>query len=284
MAARRSAGNWCDARFGVSTGFLAQIDWQRPWLASVLTAAQPTVHAHDWRQALNDAARASNLRNHLGLPVQFVPQSELPPGVAYEAFIGATGKVPTRDNAHDFFNALVWLTFPRIKAQLNALQAAAIAQTCTAPESTGNVPQHRGKLRDAATIFDENAALLVTRNEDLTEALRQHRWHDLFVENRAVFERDCEVWLFGHALMEKLIAPYKAITAHVWVVAVGNEFFSLSRQDKCCWIDAEVTRRIANGLVTTDFTPLPVLGVPGWWPFQDAAFYSDATVFRPKRR
>jgi hypothetical protein len=268
----------------VSTGFLAQIDWQRPWLASILTVAQPIVHAHDWRQALNDAAHAINLRNHRDLPIQFVPQPELPSGVAYEAFISVTGKVPTRDNAHDFFNALVWLAFPRIKAQLNALQAAAIAQTSAAGECAGNVPQHRGKLRDAATIFDENAALLVTHNEDLAEALRQHRWHEMFVENRVVFEHDCEVQLFGHALMEKLITPYKAITAHVWVLAADNEFFSLSLQDKRCWIDAEVARRIANGLVTADFTPLPILGVPGWWPLQDAAFYADAEVFRPKRR
>jgi hypothetical protein len=26
-----------------------------------------------------------------------------------------------------------------------------------------------------------------------------------------------------------------------------------------------------------------VLGVPGWWPGQDEAFYSDDSVFRPKR-
>jgi hypothetical protein len=26
-----------------------------------------------------------------------------------------------------------------------------------------------------------------------------------------------------------------------------------------------------------------VLGVPGWWPDQDEAFYLDHTVFRPKR-
>jgi hypothetical protein len=36
-------------------------------------------------------------------------------------------------------------------------------------------------------------------------------------------------------------------------------------------------------LSTAGFTPLPVLGVPGWWPDQDDAFYLDHTVFRPKR-
>jgi hypothetical protein len=39
----------------------------------------------------------------------------------------------------------------------------------------------------------------------------------------------------------------------------------------------------AEGLSTAVFTPLPVLGVPGWRPGQDEDFYLDETVFRPKR-
>jgi hypothetical protein len=263
----------------VNAKFLDEIDWQRPWLAPLRPVAMQIVRAHDWRQALNLAAREINLRNHRDLPIQFVAQAELPPGLAYEAFIGATGKVPTRDNVHDIFNALVWLTFPRIKAQLNALQAAAIAQAA-ALESINSQP--RGKLRDAATIFDENAALLVTRNSSLVEALREHQWNDVFINRRAAFERDCEVWLFGHALMEKLVSPYKAITAHAWVVTTSDAFFSLPLETKRIWIDAAVTQKIENGFATVCFTPLPVLGVPGWWQLQDAVFYADSNVFRPK--
>lgn len=283
MAARRSTGNWCDAWFDVSERFFDGIDWRRPWLAPLLPVAMPLVQAPDWRQGLNAAARGLNLLNHQGMPIQFVAQSELPSGVAYEAFISATGKVPTRDNTHDFFNALVWLTFPQIKAQLNALQAAAIAQAADAASHTCAIPQHRGKLRDAATIFDENAALLVTRDLSLVDALREHQWNDVFVNRRVAFERDCEVWLFGHALMEKLVSPYKAISAHTWVVAAGDDFFSLSLRDKSIWIDAAVTQQVKAGLATTGFTPLPVLGVPGWWHSQDAGFYADSNVFRPKR-
>jgi hypothetical protein len=40
----------------------------------------------------------------------------------------------------------------------------------------------------------------------------------------------------------------------------------------------------AGELATASFTPLQVLGVPGWWPGQDAAFYLDTSVFRPKRQ
>src|SRR4051794_16460024 len=99
--------------------FLKLIDWERPWLALLRPVAQPILAAPDWRFALNDAAHAAGLCNHRGLPIRFVPQADLPAGVAYEEFIGDTGCVPTRDNLHDFFNALVWLTFPGIKQQLN---------------------------------------------------------------------------------------------------------------------------------------------------------------------
>ncbi len=228
----------------------------------------------------NAQAAALGLRNHLGLPIAFVPQESLPDGTAYEAFIGATGGVPTRDNLHDFFNGLVWLSFPRIKVQLNALQAAQIA--------LDGVGKSRGPARDGATIFDENAALLVVRDcaagHALTAALRDHRWRAAFIEQRASFGPDAQVWLFGHALMEKLVAPRKAITAHTRVVVAGDDFFGMEHDARRHWVDATVAQDLAgHGLSTADFTPMQALGVPGWWPDQDDAFYNDATVFRPKR-
>ena len=156
----------------MSPSFYSTIDWSRLWYASIHAAAQNIIHAPDWRAALNAQAVAQALRNQRGLPLAFVPQESLPEGMAYEAFIGAVGCVPTRENLHDFFNALVWLSFPRIKRQLNALQAAQIA--------VDGIGQSRGPARDAATIFDENAALLVVRDAPagraLVDALRSHQW------------------------------------------------------------------------------------------------------------
>jgi len=257
----------------VSRLFHEQIDWRRPWLQPFEAAAVPILQAPDWRHALNTAAARAGLRNHRGMPLRFVAQGDLPREVAYEAFISSTGCVPTRDNLHDFFNAMVWLTWPNVKQQLNALQAAEIVRSPAAS---------RGKLRDAATIFDENAAVLVTRDMGLADTLRAHRWRDLFVANRGAFGRDYEVRLFGHALMEKLVTPYKSITAHAWVVAVDDGYFSLPATDRAALIDTRVSAQLTLGLRTADFTPLPVLGVPGWWA-QDEAFYADAGVFRPKR-
>jgi hypothetical protein len=99
-------------------------------------------------EALN---RAHNEQGH-PIPVRFVPQSDLPSGVAYEQFIFDTGCVPTRDGAHDFFNGLCWLLFPKLKHRLNHLQAQALAL------QPSNLT--RGPVRDALTLVDENAAWL----------------------------------------------------------------------------------------------------------------------------
>lgn len=259
-----------------------QIDWTRPWLAPLRPVAAAIIHAADWRQALNAAAAERALQNHRGLPIRFVPQSDLPPATAYEAFISATGGVPTRDNLHDFFNALAWLTFPKTKACLNELQAMEITRA-SGVEAAGKPLLHqRGRMRDAATIFDENAALLIIRDMELLDALREHRWDEAFVHRRSAFWHDCEVWLFGHALAEKLVAPYEAITAHAWVIAT-DDFFKRPADERREWIDSEAANQLSNGLDISRFTPLPVLGVPGWWERQDAAFYMDEGVFRPKR-
>ena len=190
--------------------FFDQITWSAPWFDLVRPMAQQLIAAPDWRAKLNQLAQEQQLHNHQGMALEFIPQEELPDGVAYEAHISATGKVPTRENLHDFFNALVWLSFPRIKRQLNALQAAQIASL--------GIGKSRGPARDAATIFDENAALLVvehsTEGDELISALRQHEWESAFITQRHKFNQCAKVWGFGHALMEKLVTPYKAITAH----------------------------------------------------------------------
>jgi Protein of unknown function (DUF3025) len=260
------------------------LDWAQPWFAPVRAAAEAVATQTDWLSALNSRCRVLTLCNHRDLPLSFANQSALPEGAAYEAFISERGCVPTRDNLHDFLNALVWLSFPRIKAQLNALQAAQIARS--------GIGASRGSTRDAVTLFDENAAILAVRDsaegQALVAALRSHQWQRAFIDLRSAFGEHAEVWLFGHALMEKLVTPYKGITAHTWVLTLPEEFFGLALSARREWIDQAMadalTRREPDSLTTACFTPLPVLGVPCWWPGQDAAFYADATVFRPRPR
>ncbi len=256
--------------------WLGSIDWSRPWSAPLLPLAVPILEADDWRDALNRAASERGLQNHAGRALRFVPQEELPVGVAYEAFIANSGCVPTRDNLHDFFNALIWLAFPATKVRLNALQAAEIAVAGAA------APAGRGRLRDAATIFDENGAFLLSSDPARIEALRERRWTDFFLGAHEPFAGKCKVWIFGHALLEKLITPYKAITAHVYPLIVAPRVLALPCAERRARIDALAARAFDDNLATRHFMPLPVMGIPGWCGEQNGAFYADTDVFRPK--
>ena len=239
------------------------IAWQHPWLAPYQVCGQEIARACAlgmplW-QALNQCASA---------PVQFVPQSALPVGTAYEAFIAQTGQCPTREGRHDFFNGLCWIHFPATKRRLNQLQWAHIAADGVRPV--------RGPVRDALTVFDENAAFL-NAPDALWEALQAKQWQDLFGRLRPLWAQSRLV-LFGHALLEKLTQPRKSMTAHVYRVATHLR----SVADIDTWVAQDLR---SEHLATKPFAHLPVLGVPHWWPANaDAGFYDDATVFRPPRR
>ena len=214
----------------------------------------------DCAQALNSAVPSA--------PVQFVPQSALPAGEAYEAFIHRTGQVPTRDGLHDFFNGLCWLHFPLTKRRLNQLQAAQIAESGIQPV--------RGPARDGLTVFDENAAFF-QGPDALWDALAAKDWQSLFVTLRPLWAQ-AHLVLFGHALLEKLVSPRKPITAHVYRAQTATN----SIADLDAWMAADLS---AEKLATKPFAHLPVLGVPGWWPAnEDPSFYADASVFRAPRQ
>lgn len=254
---------------------LAEIDWAAPWLAPYRHELAQWGDGDDWLNSFNASAREHALVNAQDQAVYFVPQACLPPGQAYESHIWSTGQVPTRDNLHDFFNALMWLHFPLIKQRLNQLQAAAIERHGT---------HQRDRLRDALTLFDENAVLLVLTDEDWRAVLRQHDWHSLFVRDRDAWHSRVRPYLFGHALLEKLVQPFKAITGHCWLVLTDEDFFALDVTQQLAWLDHYTASRLDEALTTQDFSPLPIAGIPGWWGgVQDPAFYADTQVFRPRR-
>lgn len=207
--------------------------------------------------------------------VRFVPQADLPEGAAYESHIFATGGVPTRYNLHDFFNALCWMRFPQTKRRLNVLQANAI-------EEAGGVQSTRGPLRDALTLFDENV-LLMQAPEPLWQALRARQWTHLFVHLRPLWA-EASVVCFGHALTEKLIKPYKSITAHVLCLPVPAGLPSDTGAGPHPWDAWLATHLQPTWLVSKPFTPLPVLGIPGWCAANEVpGFYDDPQVFRLSR-
>ena len=248
----------------MDAGGLIRFDASQPWYAAV-AQLRTSVVAPDPRTELSRRAAELGVTTASGHPVEFVSEDDAPAGRAYETHIAATGRVPTRLNAHDLFNALVWLAMPRTKARLNALQAMAIGRE--------GIGARRGPLRDAATVFDENGALLVTEDPVLPELLRRRRWRDAFVERRAAWT-EVRVLCFGHALMEKFATPYKAITAHALVIARPP-------QSSLPAVDVAASTLIDAAFTTATLLPLPLLGVPGWCGENaDPAFYDDGAVFR----
>ena len=278
------------------------IDWQAPWFAPWVALGQPVctavVSGHSVAQALNNAAQRLGRAD-----LCFVPQSELPKGQAYEAFIHAQQRIPTRDNLHDFFNGLCWLRFGRSKRRLNQLQAQEIARQ--------GVAQQRGALRDALTVFDENAILLQAP-DGLWQALGARDWPSLFVHQRQLWSQ-ARVEVFGHALLEKLVQPYVAITGHAWRVGSAPVTAALqiepaepstpipaqtqsqsqspihSPAHAATDADAQLDAWLCDSLQEDHlrrkaFAPLPVLGVPGWWvPNETEGFYAQTHVFRKPR-
>lgn len=241
---------------------IAGVDWSAPWYDAWRVPGRRIVAdmaaGRELPSALNDAGAS---------PVRFVPDSALPDGIPYEQFIFERRECPTRETLHDFFNGLCWLCLPRGKAAMNAVQAEQIARH--------GIGARRGPVRDAVTLLDENGALL-DAPAPLWEALLERDWRRLFVDLRPLWAQ-AKVLVVGHALLEKLAQPRKDLTAHVWCEPA--DLSSLAAAD--AWVAARCT---ADRLAPKPFTPLPVLGIPGWWAAnQNFSYYEDSLVFRPHR-
>ncbi len=236
--------------------------WLAPWRAHIAAVQEHQRNGADLHDALNAAAGET-------AAVRFVPQADLPAGSAYESYIFNSKQVPVRADWHDFFNGICWLGLPRAKRAMNALQAGELA-------ARGAVGP-RGPVRDALTLFDENGAVLQAPAE-LWQALVERDWRRLFTELRPLWPQ-ARLLIVGHALLEQLLlSPRPGLCAHVLALPAPDAA-------SCEAADAWLAPLLTPGLLATKpFVPLPVLGVPGWWPANDdPAFYADTRVFRPPR-
>lgn len=203
--------------------------------------------------------------------------------VAYEETIYETGKVPTRSGSwHDLFGALIWCLFPQTKAKLNQLHYQDIQQF-------GKV--ERTKQRNALTLFDECGLVLVTKNIELVNALREHNWNKAFIELRELWSDSSEqgvvAYQFGHANYEMLTKPYIGLTGKWLWVDASAELSSLPLSTQYRLLDQKVTDKLVQGELqdNSNMYPLPLLGVPGWYDGnEDESFYDNTEYFRPKRK
>ena len=195
----------------------------------------------------------------------------------YEAYVHRTGDVPTRaDNWHDVFNALAWLAFPRTKAVLNRRHCEELARPAE--------PGRRGTPRDVLTVFDEGGVIVASTDASLLDLLRRFEWKALFWERRVEVLERMRFFVFGHAILEKALEPYKGVTAKALLLEVPQGFAQRPLVEQLAEADARTAEWFSrpDALSSTrTLSPLPVLGVPGWADNDSAAFYDDTNVFRP---
>ncbi len=212
-----------------------------------------------------------------GAPIRFVPPAT---SAQYEIRIFETGEVQTRaDNWHDLFNALVWLAFPKPKAVLNRHHYGEIRARRGEPL--------RGTARDVLTLFDEGGIVVASAGPELSDLLRDFRWKELFWRRRADVLRSMRFYVFGHAIYEKALEPYKGVTAKALIVDASPELLEAPLERQLAELDARAADYFSGreALASTrSLSPLPILGIPGWEPANAREeYYDDGAQFRPGR-
>ena len=229
---------------------------------------------------LNSEAGRRGLHTGGGFPLKFVAPDEHDVGYERRAF--DAGEITTRpDNWHDAFNALIWFRFPLTKAAMNRAHVAAL-------EASGQAgARERGPARDALTQFDECGVIVAGTEPGLWEGLRAHHWREVFVSRRDELLATTRFVLFGHASHDALRAAFiglcgKALFIETDIAGLRNidrgELQSLDEALACrlASVDFSATRQ--------RWQPLPLLGIPGVTPANEApAYYDDTRQFRPPR-
>ncbi|MBI4819450.1 MAG: DUF3025 domain-containing protein [Deltaproteobacteria bacterium] len=135
----------------------------------------------------------------LTLPVSFAPQ---PPRNRRQKYASRTyyqrivleRVVPSREgNWHDFFNMLVWTTFPRAKLAIHSRELELLEEHLDAPGRTN--------AEDTLSLLDEGGAVALVDGEEAKEALERE---DGAAISRCAERRACRVAIIGHAIYEHL--------------------------------------------------------------------------------
>jgi len=234
---------------------LADADWanvraqlQAPLFDSIREVLDQLSN-HEWPTlaALNAISEARTIFNIAGLPIRFVQPVQAGSAMQYETQIATTGEIPTRQNLHDLFNALQWLSFPLAKRAINAehvkrLQNGGLAEA-----------QARSTERDVLTMFDESGVIVASADASLLDLLRRFEWKTLFVTRRDDVIANMRFVLLGHGLMEKSLSPFIGLTGKAMLLNVAADAdldFAGAR-----WLsDAE------NLKTSRNLAPLPQIG------------------------
>ncbi|TCO40415.1 DUF3025 domain-containing protein [Dokdonella fugitiva] len=229
--------------------------------------------------------RRAHEEDGIGRPV-IVAQTRdlLDDGLHYEMRVAARSVLATRDgDAHDAFNALVWLRHPQLKWALNARQAADVARVGA---------KQRTRAQCALTHFDEAGAIVWLASPRLLAAWDAHDWNALFVGGQQAWGDELAVTVFGHALLEHVWNGHASPTAKCLVVEVDRAALR-PRVGEAAIVarwppeEARLAEAIRAGRLLADpqeLRPLPLAGIRGWHePGSTARLVAQGACFRPLR-
>lgn len=122
--------------------------------------------------------------------------------------------------------------------------------------------------------------------KNVPEEHRGHRWSSLFVERREQWGQSIQAFIFGHGLYQQCLVPRRGLTGKAIYIATRPRFFAQCKSAQYGQLDELLAQRIAGQLQTPrELLPLPLLGVPGWWPVNiDPHYYADEWYFRSQKR
>ena len=267
----------------LNSRFTAPKEWQpelfaEPGIFSALSAIFPLAEQADFPSA---ELLTEWLHQHTSLQDwSFVDSTVLDAdGRYYEEFICQSQQIPMRlNNWHDLFGALIWCLFPKSKQLMNQLHMAQIQQFGS---------KERTKVRHKLTLLDECGVLLCIKPSQrfLLDLLRDHQWTDAFYQHKNLWA-ELNPIIFGHANYEMATKPFIGLTSKLWCIELPEQTQIPEGIKGYNFVDELLVKQLVQAEVLLDnqqLSPLPLLGVPGWYKEQDPAFYADTSYFRPKR-
>lgn len=268
----------------LNSRFTAPKEWQpelflQPGLFSALAAIFPLAQQADFP---SPELLTEWLHQHTRLQDWcFVDSTVLEAdGRYYEDFIAQSQQIPMRaNNWHDLFGALIWCLFPQSKQQMNQLHMAQIRRFGS---------KERTVVRHKLTLLDECGVILCIRPSQgfLLDLLREHQWLDAFYQHKELWA-GLNPMIFGHANYEMATRPFIGLTGKLWYIEVPEQTELPQGVKGYNFVDELLVKQLVQPELLLDnqqLSPLPLLGVPGWYKGQEQAFYADTSYFRPKRQ
>lgn len=218
-----------------------------------------------------------------GMPLRFSQQAQSYSALEFEQSIYQHGLIPCRrEDWHDLFNALMWLSFPLTKSALNQIHVERGASQALEHANS------RCPLRNFATLVDEAGVIIAYADPAETLSHQQHQWFQLFVEQREQWWQCRRPVIIGHGVYEQVLTPYLGLTAKAWYWPVPQSFFSAPLADQYGYLDQALAQHLGDLLLGDGnhalprLLPLPLLGIPDWYgDNQDPHFYHNQDYFRP---